>query len=126
MPEALLNATILFSIALVLYTIAIWSERLSLQLKNWHVLVFFAGVVTDFIATWITIKFIGAIVFTPHALFGFAALILMVLHFIWALMVRVNNSQKMATLFHKFGLFVWSVWMISYITGFTLGINKLF
>lgn len=126
MPEALLNATILFSIALVLYTIAIWSERLSRQLKKWHVLVFFAGVVTDFIATWITIEFIGAIVFTPHALFGFAALILMVLHFLWALMVLAHNNQQMVDLFHKFGLFVWGVWLISYLTGFILGMNKLF
>lgn len=125
MPSAIINATILFTIALVLYTIAIWSERLSQQLKPWHVVVFFLGVVADVLATWITVKFVGAIVFTPHAIFGFSSLLLMSLHFIWALIVLVKKQPSRLNLFHKFGLFVWSLWIISYLTGFALGIKKI-
>jgi len=82
MPPMLLYAVILFTVALVLYTISVWSERLQCQLKTWHLVVFGLGVFADAMATWLTIEFVGAIVFTPHALFGFTSLFLMALHFI--------------------------------------------
>ena len=125
MPSEIINATILFTVALLLYSTAIWSERLAQQLKKWHVAVFFCGVLTDALATWITIDFIGAIVLTPHAIFGFTSLFLMVLHFVWAVIVLFSSNKQTLELFHKFGLFVWSIWMLSYLTGFISGIQKV-
>ena len=85
MPTLLLTAVILFTVALVLYSISVWSERIQDQLKGWHVAVFGAGVCIDVTATLLTIKFVGGIVYTPHALFGFASVFLMICHFTWAL-----------------------------------------
>ena len=124
MPPLLLTAVILFSIALVLYTTSVWSEHLQRQLKTWHLSVFGLGVITDAVATWLTIEFVGAIVFTPHALFGFTSLILMALHFGWALFVFISARQTGTVRFHRFSLFVWAVWMVSYFTGFLTGMQK--
>ena len=124
LPPLLLTAIILFSIALVLYTTSVWSEHIQRQLRTWHLFVFGLGVFTDAVATWLTIEFVGAIVFTPHALLGFASLILMALHFCWALIVFISAHQFGTVRFHQFSLLVWSVWMVSYITGYLTGMQK--
>ena len=124
MPPLLLYAVILFTVALVLYTISVWSERLQRHLKTWHLVVFGLGVVADVAATWLTIEFVGAIVFTPHAIFGFTSLCLMALHFIWAVAVYASDRKAGMSQFHRFSLLVWSVWMLSYITGFVSGLQR--
>ena len=124
MPPLLLAAVILFTIALILYTTSVWSERLQEELKTWHMVVFGLGVITDAIATWLTIEFVGAIVFTPHAIFGFVSLFLMALHFTWALVVYISDARSGRKQFHRFSLFVWSIWLVSYITGFFTGAQK--
>ena len=124
MPPLLIYAVILFTLALVLYTTSVWSERLQNDFKTWHLLVFALGVIIDALATWLTIEFMGGIVFTPHAVFGFISLIMMLLHFCWALVVYVGDKQAGRLQFHRFSLLVWSVWMMSYITGFVSGIQK--
>ena len=37
--------------ACILYTIGVWSEKISMQLKNWHVVVFRVGLTRDTIGT---------------------------------------------------------------------------
>ncbi len=125
MPPLLLYAVILFTAALVLYSISVWSERLQRRLKTWHLVVFGVGVVADAIATWLTIEFVGAIIFTPHAIFGFTSLCLMALHFIWAVAVYAGDKKAGMNQFHRFSLLVWSVWMLSYITGFVSGLQRV-
>ena len=124
MPPLLLSAVTLFTVALVLYTTSVWSERFQHELKSWHLLVFGLGVLTDMIATWLTIVFVGAIVFTPHAIFGFISLGLMSIHFCWALLVYRDDKQAGRARFHRFSLAVWSIWMLSYFTGFFTGMDK--
>jgi len=124
MPIEIIIATVLFSLALILYSTAIWSGRKSPQIKLWQIIVFFLGVSSDAWGVWITVKFIGAIVLTPHAIFGFTALLLMSLHFLWVLSLFITNKQQTLRT-HRFGLFVWSVWMLSYLSGFVTGLNKV-
>jgi len=123
-PKPLLTAVILFTVALFFYTTGVWSERFHRGLKSWHVVVFALGVFTDAWATWVTYQFIGAIVYTPHALFGFIALFLMTLHFLWAISVVIVQNEGMKIRFHHFSVFAWGVWMVSYLTGFILGIER--
>lgn len=125
MPATIIIATLLFTLALILYSIAIWSDRLSKKLKRWHIFVFFLGVLADGLGVWMTIKFMGgAIVFTPHAIFGFTALILMTLHFLWVLFVFVRAKPR-AQSFYQFSLLAWSIWIVSYLSGFVTGIQKM-
>lgn len=125
MPIEIIIATALFTLALILYSLAIWSGRKSPQLRLWQIVVFFLGVSFDALGVWITVKFIGAIVLTPHAIFGFSALILMSLHFLWVFALFITNKQQTLRT-HRFGLFVWSVWMLSYLSGFVTGLAKVF
>lgn len=124
MPIEIIIATVFFTLALILYTTAIWSGRKAEQLKSWQVLVFFLGVSADAYAVWITVKFIGAIVLTPHAIFGFSALLLMSLHFLGVFFIFITNKQQTLRS-HQFGIFVWSVWMLSYLSGFITGLQKV-
>lgn len=124
MPPLLLYAVLLFTVALVLYTISVWSERFQNHLKAWHLFVFGLGVFIDVIATWLTIEFVGAIVFTPHSIFSFFSLFLMALHFIWAIVVFTGDREAGKRQFHRFSLLVWSIWIISYITGFASGLQR--
>ena len=125
MPIETYISTALFTVALILYSIAIWSGRLAGELKAWHLIVFSLGVIIDSLAIWLTIKMVGAIVFTPHAIFGFIALALMVLHFIWAVVAFKLGRQK-SQRFQQLALIVWGVWVLSYLSGFLTGIQKLF
>ncbi|PCJ31433.1 MAG: TIGR03987 family protein [Gammaproteobacteria bacterium] len=124
MPIEIIIATVLFTLALILYSIAIWNERLTRVLKPWHLQVFFFGVLADALGVWITYKAVGAIVFTPHAILGFSALALMTINFLWVLIIFIRNKQGQQR-FHQFGLSVWSIWIISYLSGFATGIQKI-
>jgi len=124
MPEPLLYAVILFTVALVFYTTGVWAERLGKRLKPWHVVMFSLGVAADALATWLTYNFIGGIVYTPHAIFGFIALILMTFHFLWATWVISRKNELIISRFHHFSIFAWGIWMASYLTGFVLGIER--
>ncbi len=124
MPIEIITATLFFTLALILYSTAIWCGRKSAQLETWHIVVFFLGVSSDAWGVWITIKFIGAIVFTAHAIFGFTALILMLLHFLWVFVVFVANKAQPPNT-HRFGLFVWGVWVMSYLSGLVTGLEKV-
>ena len=125
MPLEIIIATLLFTLALVLYSLAIWSGRTARHFKLWQIIVFFFGVSADALGVWVTVKFIGAIVLTPHAIFGFSALLLMSLHFLWVLFMFVANRQQTLGA-RRFGIFVWSVWMLSYLSGFVTGLQKMF
>ena len=125
MPIEIIIATIFFTLAFILYSVAIWRGRQAASLTLWRVIVFFLGLSADAFGVWVTVDFIGAIVLTPHAIFGFSALLLMSLHFLWVLFMFVANRQQTLGA-RRFGIFVWSVWMLSYLSGFVTGLQKLF
>ena len=125
MTGLILYAVVFFTTALIFYTTGVWSERLSRRLKAWHVIAFFLGVITDALGTWLMVKNLGYIKFTPHTVAGFMGFFLMVFHFIWATIVIMTNDQQRISYFYHFSLLVWSVWMISYLSGLILGVQRL-
>lgn len=48
----LIVSVVLITLALVFYTVGVWSERLSRYLKPWHVLCFWTGWTFDVSGTW--------------------------------------------------------------------------
>ena len=125
MPPLLLTSVILFTIAMVFYTWGVWAEKRARQLKLWHVKMFACGVCVDTLATILTIVVIGGIVWTPHSIMGFISLGLMAIHFAWAVKVIRQGDEVALTNFHKLSLIVWLIWMLSYLSGFMLGLGKL-
>ena len=125
MTPILIQAVIFFTLALIFYSVGVWNERLTRRLKRWHVGFFIVGVITDALGTWLMYVNLGYIKFTPHTISGFIGFFLMVFHCLWAAMALKRNKESQLKSFHKFSLFVWCVWMISYLSGMVLGIQRI-
>jgi len=125
MTPLLLTAVILFTVAMVFYTWGVWAEKRAQLLKPWHVYMFACGVGIDTLATVLTYMVVGGLVWTPHSIMGFISLGLMAVHFVWAIVVIRRGDEHALTNFHKLSLIVWSIWMISYLSGFVLGMGKI-
>ncbi len=110
--------------ACILYSVGVWSERISRRLKSWHVVVFWLGLICDTIGTGAMGLMVGSIIqFNIHGLTGLVAIILMLFHAIWATSVIVRKDEKMILQFHKFSIVVWIIWLIPMLSGMILGSN---
>ena len=118
MTIQLIISTILITLALVLYSIGVWSERLARRLKSWHLIFFWSGFACDTIGTGMMFEMSGGLDFSIHAITGIAAILLMFVHAIWATAVLVIKNEKAIVNFHHFSVFVWVIWLIPYLTGF--------
>jgi uncharacterized repeat protein (TIGR03987 family) len=108
------TATIIISLALVFYSIGVWSERIAGKLRGWHLIFFWLGIICDTWGTGIMFKMAGGMTFDVHGLSGLTAIILMFVHAIWATIVLVKKDERWIYRFHKFSVFVWIVWLIPY------------
>ncbi len=110
------TASIVMGIALVFYTIGIWTERFQGRLKLWHLVLFALGLICDSWGTGIMFRITDGISFNFHGIAGLIAIILMFLHAIWATVVLVKNEEEKISKFHRYSLFVWTVWLIPYLS----------
>jgi uncharacterized repeat protein (TIGR03987 family) len=117
-------SVILISLALVFYTIGVWSERLAGRLKGWHLAFFWAGFVCDTTGTGIMMEMSGGNLFNIHGLTGLIAIILMLIHAVWASFVLARNDEKAILNFHKFSVVVWVIWLIPYLNGFFVSMRR--
>ena len=118
MTSGLIVSTILISLALFSYSIGVWAERLAGRLKVWHLIFFWIGLVFDTTGTGMMFEMAGSIGTDIHSVTGGLAILLMLIHAIWATVVLVLKNEKAITNFHHFSVFVWVVWLIPYFTGF--------
>ncbi len=107
-------AVIVINLALLFYSIGVWSERLQGRLKVWHTIFFWLGLVCDTWGTGLMFKFVGGMSYDIHGYSGLLAIILMLVHAIWATIVLLKKDEKMIVSFHKFSIFVWLIWLIPY------------
>ncbi len=118
----LIFAIIFINIAMVLYTVGVWAERISRRLKFWHLWFFWFGLLCDTIGTTAMAEISGTLFkFNIHGMTGMTAILLMLLHSIWATIVLVKKDEKRILNFHRFSIFVWIVWMIPMIGGMVMG-----
>ena len=108
------SATIIITLALILYSIGVWSERLQGRLKLWHLVFFVLGLVFDTWGTGMMFEFVGGMTFDVHGISGLIAIILMLIHAIWAGLVLYRKDEQAILNFHKFSVFVWFIWLIPY------------
>ena len=118
----LIYAIIFINLALVLYTIAVWSEKFQGTLKLWHLALFQLGLVCDVTGTLImeNISRNSAVVapgINLHGITGLIAVALMFIHAIWAAIVLFKNNEEMKLNFHKFSIIVWIIWLVPFISG---------
>jgi uncharacterized repeat protein (TIGR03987 family) len=122
----LLASIVLITLALVFYSIGVWSERIARYLKSWHVVAFWTGLFFDLSGT-IAMHLLaqGAFDITkPHTLTGQIALWLMLIHAAWATAVVRKGTTEARTNFHRYSFVVWLVWLIPYCGGMVLAVKK--
>ena len=118
MTGELIISTMLITLALVFYSIGVWSERIAGRLKGWHLVFFWVGLVFDTTGTGMMFEMAGRIGTDIHSVTGVIAILLMLIHAVWATVVLIVKSEKAITNFHHFSVLVWGVWLIPYLTGF--------
>lgn len=129
MNGKLIFAIIFITAALVFYTIGVFSERRAKSLNKNHVLFFWLGLLCDSTGTFlmgqiaknqvVISKSAGMI----HGITGFAAIVLMIFHAVWATYVLKKNDDDKRD-FHKFSIIVWLIWLIPYVIGMVIGMSK--
>lgn len=120
----LVPAIVTITLALVLYSIGVWGEKLQKTLKLWHVLIFWAGFICDTTGTTLMSGMAqGSGNSGFHAVTGLIAILLMLFHAIWATIVLAKKNEKMKQTFHKFSLIVWIIWLIPYFSGVVVGMG---
>jgi len=105
---------IIISLALVLYSIGVWSERFAGRLKAWHLVFFWLGLVCDTWGTGLMFGMAGGLTYDLHGLTGLLAIVLMFIHALWATIVLIKKNEKLIVSFHKFSVVVWVIWLIPY------------
>lgn len=113
-------AVIAINLALLLYTIGVFSERFSKQLKPWHLVFFWGGLVFDTLGTDKMASIAGGFHLNLHGVTGVLALVLMGVHAIWATFTLLRGSASALQSFHKFSLTVWGFWLIPFAIGAVL------
>lgn len=124
MPPIIAIATILITLALVFYTIGVWGERFAGRLKGWHLIFFWLGLICDTTATTIMMDYAGALRANVHGVTGVTAILLMIVHAVWATIVWVRKDERAKVNFHKFSIIVWAIWLIPYFTGIVLNMTR--
>ncbi|NEZ46577.1 TIGR03987 family protein [Clostridium niameyense] len=118
-------AIIFISLALVFYTIGVWSEKKQGTLKKWHVVIFWVGLLCDTLGTSAMSKIAGiGFKLNFHGVTGLLAILLMLFHAVWATIVLIKNEQDMKIKFHKFSIVVWVIWLIPFLSGAIYGMTK--
>ena len=118
MTNIVIVSTILISLALIFYSIGVWSERIAGRLKAWHLIFFWGGLIFDTTGTGMMLEMAGGITPDIHSLTGVLAILLMLIHAVWATVVIIRKNEKAIVRFHNFSVFVWVIWLIPYFTGF--------
>ena len=118
MTSTAMLSMILITLALVFYSIGVWSERIAGRLKGWHLIFFWGGLTFDTIGTGMMMDMAGGIKPDIHSVTGVLAILLMVVHAVWATAVLVRKDERAIVNFHRFSVLVWAIWLIPYFTGF--------
>ena len=128
MSHQLILSTVLISLALVFYSLGVWSERIAIYLKPWHVVTFWIGFTFDVLGTWTMHKLAkGTFNLTsPHTLTGEIAILLMFIHAVWATFVIRKGSDELRTNFHRYSIIVWLIWLVPYFGGLYIGMSRPF
>lgn len=117
-------ATVLITLALIFYSVGVWSERIARYLKPWHVAMFWLGLLFDASGTYAMDLLKPGIDWTStHTITGQLAIWLMFAHAVWATIVVRRGDEDTRTRFHRLSVIVWLVWLVPYIGGMFLGMS---
>lgn len=108
------SVTVIITLALLFYSIGVWSERIEGRLRPWHLAFFVLGLAADTVGTGMMFEFAGGMTVDVHGVTGLVAILLMAVHAVWAAVVLVRRDEGWITRFHRFSVVVWLVWLVPY------------
>ena len=125
----IIPAVISITLALILYSIGVWWEHKDGILRKIHVVFFILGLICDTAGT--TLMSVMArgsdghadTLMSLHGITGLVAILLILLHAIWAIIVMKRNRDEELRVFHRFSLVVWMIWLVPYILGMIMGMK---
>ena len=120
MDTTLLLAIVSMFLAATLYTVAVFSERKAGILKPWHLALFWLGLVFDTYGTTLMSQIAGGWKWDVHGIIGLTAVLLMLLHSVWATIALLFKQEGVLQTFKKFSVHVWALWMAAFISGIVL------
>ncbi len=121
----LLQAVIWMNLVLVFYTWAVFSARRQ-GLHKRHLFLFGAGLLCDYVGTHLMLLYGLSTGVIPewHILIGLASLGGMAFHFLLALAAAlVRRAEGVNRLFHRISLYIYSGWLVAFVTGSVAGIS---
>ena len=107
---------IIINLALLFYSIGVWSERFQGRLKLWHFIFFCLGLICDTWGTGMMFEIAGGMSFDIHGVTGVLAIALMFIHALWAAIVLIRKDEGAIKSFHRFSVLVWVIWLIPYLS----------
>ena len=121
----LIAAISVITAALVFYTIGVWGDHVQGKLKFWHILFFLFGLVADTVGTGLmkSIAHMTHLHDEIHTVTGIIAILLMLVHAMWAIWTYTKGSAAAKAHFNRFSIFVWCIWLIPYFIGMYLGMS---
>ena len=121
----LIAAICVITSALIFYTIGVWGERLQKKLKFWHIVFFLLGLSADTVGTGLMehIAQLTHLHDEVHTITGVIAILLMMVHAMWAIGTYTKGSAKAKAHFNRFSIVVWLIWLIPYCIGIYLGMT---
>jgi len=125
MPTIILVSVISICAALVFYTCAVWMNFFKKRLTTTHAVLFCCGLATDIAATsGMAASVEGRVTYDLHTISGYTALFLMLVVTISGVFAVVRKHEGLLANFHRVSVPVWCIWMVSWITGVVLGLQK--
>lgn len=125
MPAELIVPSAIMSAAFVFYTTGVFAERVVRDLRAWHVVLFWLGILCDATATRMMsqLRAAGQDPGVVHTVTGGSALLLMLGHALWATWTLWRGSAGARAGFHRYSIAVWMAWLIPYFGGMIAGIT---
>lgn len=126
MSPLLMKAVIAITAALVFYTIGVWSEHRAKWLKPVHLVFFWLGFIMDATGTRLMSlinESEAGFLTNAHGITGMIAILLMLVHAVWATGVLISGNERAQRSFHRFSLVVWFIWLIPFLLGMVMGMR---
>ena len=126
MTPLLMKAVIAIALALVFYTIGVWSEHRARVLKPAHLVFFWLGLCMDTAGTMMMSRMAEGVsggLSGAHGVTGLIAIILMMVHAVWATVVLWRKDEKAMHTFHRFSVAVWLIWLVPFVLGMMMGMR---
>jgi uncharacterized repeat protein (TIGR03987 family) len=125
MSNLILLSVVLITLALVLYSVAVWMNWRARRLTVAMAAIFWVAIVCDATATRLMGLRAETIRWDLHTISGYLALLLMIALAAWGSAGLVTRREQWLTRFHRYAVPIWVIWVISYATGVYLGVQRV-